>query len=107
SGTNTQVRFYFQAGSPNDPHPGNGADLGCHTGQTGSCSVTYTATDLGIDLICAVADSTGSSCSEAVDSPDGDDLADMVKVTVANGGQHPTPDPDDDPVPTSTPAPTP
>ncbi|TMD28330.1 MAG: hypothetical protein E6I94_08550, partial [Chloroflexi bacterium] len=54
-GTSTHVRFYFMAGSPNNPNnPGNSPDLTCDTDEgTGSCTVSYVGDNLGTDLICA------------------------------------------------------
>ena len=55
SGT-TQVKFEFFAGSPSDP-PGDGnspgtTDRTCTTANTSSCSITYTSTTPGRDLVC-------------------------------------------------------
>jgi hypothetical protein len=51
--TNTQVRFRFLSGSANSPDGGGNADLSCHTGQSGMCTVSYVATVAGTDEICA------------------------------------------------------
>jgi hypothetical protein len=43
-GSSTHVRFFFDPASPNDiDSPGNSPDLGCHTGTSGTCSVSYVA----------------------------------------------------------------
>ena len=60
--SNTQVRFYFAAGSANAPGGnGGGADLQCHTGLVGTCVVTYVAANAGSDVICATAAGPGDA----------------------------------------------
>ena len=44
-GADSNVRFWFQAGSVNDPGtPGNSPDLACNTGEAGWCTVGYVGT---------------------------------------------------------------
>ncbi|MDQ2941688.1 MAG: hypothetical protein M3R05_05810, partial [Chloroflexota bacterium] len=67
------VRFFFTAGSPNDIHsPGSSSDLDCSTDASGSCSVTYLAANVGIDLICALTNGPVSNCNQAWNAPPSD-----------------------------------
>ena len=108
--SNTQVRFYFKAGSANAPDGsggGNSADLQCHTGQTGSCAVTYVAVNTGVDVICAKTSTGPGACSEAVDAPERADAMDTVQRTVVAGTPSPNSDPSPTPTPVIDPTPTP
>ena len=97
--TSTHVRFFFDASSPNDiDSPGNSSDLDCDTGDTGHCTVSYTAAAVGTDIVCAIIAGPTSQCtSEDVDGPERDDRVDAVEHTNP-GTAAATPDP--------TPAPT-
>ena len=54
TGSPTNVRFFFSADSPNNPDdPGASSDMDCSTGSDGRCDVTYVASSLGTDTICA------------------------------------------------------
>ena len=98
--TSTHVRFWFNAGDPNDiDSPGSSSDLDCDTGTTGICTVSYVAANGGTDTICAVIGGNQSQCSEPVDQPELDDRVDVVEHTSGSGGprskrwgcSHPTP----------------
>jgi hypothetical protein len=102
--SNTQVRFFFAAGSANAPGgSGNSADLACHTGHTGTCTVSYVAALSGTDVICARTTNGPDDCSEPVGAPERVDAWDSVQRTVTD----PTPSPGTTPVPTATPTPEP
>ncbi len=75
-GTDTEVRFYFRRGSPNDPHR-RGADMTCRTGTDGTCSVSYQGDDVGTDSICGVVTTSAwwRTCREPVDAPERDNLS--------------------------------
>ena len=111
--SNTQIRFEFLPGSANEP-AGGGADLSCHTGQSGTCSVSYVAVSAGTDVICARSTNGAGPCTEAVDAPERVDAWDSVERTIDGGpvstpAPTPTPTaaPDPTPDPTATPDPTP
>ncbi|MGH2456037.1 MAG: hypothetical protein ACRDHD_07255, partial [Candidatus Limnocylindria bacterium] len=110
-GTDTHVRWYFVAGSPNDmTSPGNSPDLECWTGEAGQCSVTYVAAAEGTDAICAIGGGPTTMCDEPLDTPDWNDSADVVqRIVITDPGPtpDPTPTPTPDPTPTPTPDPTP
>ena len=77
--SNTHVRWYFAAGSPNDvASPGNSPDLQCFTGSSGECSVSYVAAAGGTDRICAIVGGPTASCEEAPDAADDNDNVDVV-----------------------------
>jgi hypothetical protein len=99
------IRFYFLAGSANDPgSPGNSPDFTCDTLATGGCSVSYVAANDGEDLICALVAGNPALCdSEQLADPELDNNADTVHRTIGAGGPTPIPTP----TPISTPAPTP
>ena len=86
--SNTQVRFDFLPGSPNDPG-GSSSDLQCHTGHAGECSVSYVATVAGIDEICARTTGGSGTCDEPVGAPERVDAWDTVRRVV--GGPNPSP----------------
>ncbi len=105
--TNTHVRWFFSAGSPNDiDSPGNSPDLQCWTGTAGMCSITYVPSELGTDAICALVGGPTSQCDEAAEDPEWEDRADVVLRIVATDPT-PTPTPTPSPTPTPTPMPTP
>jgi hypothetical protein len=99
------VRWYFAAGSVNDPNPGNSSHaFECWTDGAGQCSMTYVAQVLGIDMICALAGGSPSSCGEALGAPEWADDADVVqRIVVADPGPTPTPEPTPSPTPSPTP----
>jgi hypothetical protein len=92
--SNAYVRWYFAAGSPNDPNPGNSAhDFSCHTDASGSCSISYTPMILATDTICAMAGGSPSACDEAWTATEWDDTADVVLRTVVESSEVPGDDP--------------
>ena len=79
TGSPTNVRFFFSPASPNKPNePGASSDMDCSTGSTGRCEVTYVATNLGTDTICARSSVRPTVCDEPVDDPEMDDDVDVV-----------------------------
>jgi hypothetical protein len=98
------IRFYFVAGSANAPsQPGTSPDLTCNTGGTAGCTVSYVATDDGVDLLCAVVAGSPNLCdTEELDDPELDNHSDTVRITIG-----PDPDATPEPTPTSTPTPAP
>jgi hypothetical protein len=102
--TSHTIRFYFVAGSANAPsQPGNSPDLTCNTSGTAGCTVSYVATDDGVDLLCAVVAGSPNLCdTEQLGDPELDDHSDTVRVTIG-----PDPDATPEPTPTATPTPTP
>jgi hypothetical protein len=110
SGSSTHVRFYFMAGSPNNPNtPGNNPDLTCDTDEgTGSCTVSYAGDNVGTDVICARFAGSPPLCDEGVGAPELNDTADVVERIVTDSPDPaPTPTPTPIPTPTPTPDPTP
>ena len=106
--TNTQVRFYFAAGSANDPGgSGNNADLQCHTGQAGTCSVTYVPVYAGVDVLCAKTSNGPASCTEAVGAAERVDEFDSVQRTVVAANPSPNTEPSPSPSPSAAPSPSP
>lgn len=85
-GTNTHVRWYFAAGSPNEP-PGGGSnhDFECWTGALGACSISYVASAVGTDSICATAGGSPGACAESLGATDWADGADVVQRTISAG----------------------
>src|SRR4029079_16153181 len=77
----TNVRFFFSGASPNNPNdPGASSDMDCSTGSDGRCEVTYVATHLGTDTVCARFSGPATLCEEPVDDPEMDDDVDVVTV---------------------------
>ena len=110
--SNHTVRFYFAAGSPNDPTGnGNSADMTCQTDGSDTCAVSYTATNPGTDLVCAMVMGSPNGCDdELLGDPELDDRVDTVRYTATGDPvptPTPTPSPNSSPVPTPTPDPTP
>ncbi len=107
-GTDTQVRFYFLYGSPNDPHNGSSPDLTCSTGTDGQCSVSYVGQHKGTDHVLGLAMDDWWDCWASQGASDCGRLADMVRRTVTDAPDpDPTPTPTPDPTPTPEPTPTP
>jgi hypothetical protein len=108
-GSDTHVRWYFAAGSPNDPDPDNSShSFECWTGEAGQCSMTYTPQTLGSDTICALVGGSPSACGEVLGAPDWADSADVIlRIVVTSPTPTPTPMPSPTPTPTPDPTPTP
>jgi hypothetical protein len=109
AGTDTEVRFFFAEGSPNEPDaPGNSPHLRCDTGPTGMCAASYVPVASGTDTICAIAAGPRSRCAEPVDAQERDSSADVVERLIGTEATPtPTPTPTPSPTPTPTPTPTP
>jgi hypothetical protein len=110
--TGHMARFYFVAGSANDPGgTGNNPDMTCDTGASGSCTASYTATNTGQDLICVLVSTTAELCDpELLGDPELDNQADVIRHTtagVATPAPTPVPTPAPTPKPTPKPQPTP
>ena len=101
-GASTHVRWYFAPLSANDPNPGNSSpSFECWTGEAGTCSMTYTPSELGIDAICALVGGSPSACLELPGADEWEDNADVVlRIVVLDPAPSPTPTP----TPTPTPA---
>jgi hypothetical protein len=104
--TDHVARFYFIAGSANDPGgTGNNPHMTCNTGTAGSCSASYTATNAGTDLICVLVSTNAELCDpELLGDPELDNQADVIRHTTAGVA---TPAPTAAPTPAPTPGPTP
>ncbi len=105
--TNTQVRFDFLPGSANAPVGGGGADMRCHTGLVGTCTVSYVAAAVGTDVICARTTNGSDTCLEDVAAPERVDAFDTVQRTVVAADPTPAPDADPTPAPDADPTPAP
>lgn len=82
-----QVSFFLMPGSPNDTLAA--PDFTCD-GSAGACTVSYVATNAGVDLICATTRSTADGCSEAWATNDATST-DVVQRVISAPTPTPTP----------------
>ena len=65
----THVKLWWLDG-PNDPvSPGGSTDLDCFTDATGTCTVSYTGSTAGTDVICASIGGSRGQCSDRRPNP--------------------------------------
>ncbi|MEP7081597.1 MAG: hypothetical protein ABI841_01330 [Chloroflexota bacterium] len=93
-GSTGQVSFYFLPGSPNDTVAA--PDFTCD-GSSGVCSISYTAANAGVDVVCATSRSTADGCAEppATDDATSTDVVERIVAAAT-----PTPSPTPTPTPT-------
>ena len=94
-----QVSFFLMPGSPNDTPAA--PDFTCD-GSGGTCTVGYTATNAGVDLICVTTRSLADGCGETWETDDASSTDVVQRVITA---PTPTPAPTATPTPVPTPAP--
>ena len=82
-GTALTVAVEVLAGSAHDP--GDGTDFGspdlgtCSTGETGGCSIQFTSSNGGADVLCAYVPGQHGGCAEPPEAPERTNGADVVQ----------------------------